>query len=366
MIFIPNLTLFSILSFYVALPATAKVFPVVGPHHFDISITAASLTDNGRMDPFAKDITPRRLMISIYAPVSNCFKKSFQPYMPASIASFMDAKFGAYGLPNGSFPALQLETCISTGRSKSKSDFPLVLFSPALGTSRLLYSSTLHSLASTGYHVISIDHPYDADLVEFPDGTTIQGIDISDDEIDSALATRVDDIAFVQRHYSQGCKPKPALLGHSLGGAAAASSLLAHPDLFAGAVNLDGSMFGPILTTNASLNQPFMLMGHENKTQGTDPSWKSVWPRLGGWKREFEVRGAQHYGFSDLPLIVEVLGLRNELPGVGQLLGNIEGKRMVGLTVLYVSAFLDMVMKGKKGGLERLGREFKEVVLRDE
>jgi pimeloyl-ACP methyl ester carboxylesterase len=366
MIFIPSFTLVSILSLSVALPATAKVLPIVGPHHFDVSITAASLTDNGRIDPFAKDKTPRKLMLSIYNPVPKCLKKSLQPYMPASAAAFMDAKFGAYGLPNGSFPALQLETCISSARSKRKSDYPLVLFSPALGTSRLLYSSTLHSLASAGYQIVSIDHPYDADFVQFPDGTTVQGIDISDDEIDSALATRVDDIAFVQRHYTQGCKPKPALLGHSLGGAAAASSLLAHPSLFAGAVNLDGSMFGPILTTNTSLNQPFMLMGHDNKTQDTDPSWKSVWLRLSGWKREFEVRGAQHYGFSDLPLVIDVLGLRKDLPEVGQLLGDIEGNRMLDLTVSYVTAFLDMVMKGKKAGFERLERKFEEVVLRDE
>jgi pimeloyl-ACP methyl ester carboxylesterase len=366
MIFISSFTLVSILSLSVVLPATAKVLPIVGPHHFDVSITATSLTDNGRIDPFAKDKTPRKIMLSIYSPVPNCLKKSLQPFMPASTASFMDAKFGAYGLPNGSFPALQLENCISTPRSKAKHDFPLVLFSPALSTSRLLYSSTLHSLASAGYQIVSIDHPYDADFVQFPDGTTIQGIDISDDEVDSALATRVDDIAFVQRRFTQGCKSKPALLGHSLGGAAAASSLLAYPALFAGAVNLDGSMFGPILTTNVSLHQPFMLMGHDNKTQDTDLSWKSVWPRLGGWKREFEVRGAQHYGFSDLPLVIDVLGLRKELPEVGQLLGDIEGNRMLDLTVSYVMEFLDMVMKGKKAGFERLGRKFKEVVLRDE
>ncbi|KAG9201528.1 hypothetical protein G6514_005535 [Epicoccum nigrum] len=367
MIFTPSFTLVSILSLSVALPATAKVLPVLGPHHFDVSITAVSLTDNGRIDPFAKDRTHRKLMLSIYTPAPKCLKKSLQPYMPSSTASFMDAKFGAYGLPNGSFPALQLETCISTPRSRQRQDFPLILFSPALGTSRLLYSSTLHSLASAGYHVVSIDHPYDADVVEFPDGTTIQGIDISDEEVESALATRVDDLAFVQRRFTQGCRRKTALLGHSLGGAAAASSLLAHPSLFAGAVNLDGSMFGPILTTNTSLKQPFMLMGHDNKTQDTDPSWKAVWPRLSGWKREFEVKGAQHYGFSDLPLVIEVLGLRKELPEVvGQLLGDVEGSRMVGLTVEYVAAFLDMVSKGRKGGFERLGREFKEVVLRDE
>lgn len=46
------------------------------------------------------------------------------------------------------------------------------MFSPGLSASRLLYSAQARALASYGYIVITLDHPYDALFVEFPDGTT--------------------------------------------------------------------------------------------------------------------------------------------------------------------------------------------------
>lgn len=357
----------------------ANTIPVVGRHNYDVTVSTAALTDTGRLDPFAKDGSSRRIMISSYVPIAGCRRKCLQNYMPPATAAFEDEKFGAYGLPNGSFPALQLETCVSkpsSSRRTGKEDsLPLVLFSGALATSRLLYSSMLQSIAAAGYLVVSLDHPYDADVVEFPDGTVVKGVDISDDEIEAAVATRVEDIAFLHKQLGNqsftnslirgsgsGCRtpPKTAILGHSLGGAAAAAAMLRLPSI-RGGVNLDGSMFGNVLSTG--FNRPFLLMGHENKTQETDPSWKSIWPNLKGWKREFEVKKSAHYSFSDLPLVMETLGLQGHLPQeVGQLLGTIEGTRMMNLTVSYVTAFLDLVLKNKSGGFFH-GNDFPEVVL---
>lgn len=360
---------------------TANVLPILGPKHFDVAITTSPLIDYKRTEPFANNSQPREVMISIYNPVSKCYQKSPQLYMPPATAAYEDVKFAAYGLPNGSFPSLELETCTapaSPPRKSSKSpSLPLVIFSGALGTSRLLYTSMLQSIAAAGYLVVSLDHPYDADIVSFPDGHTIQGVDISDAELESALSTRVDDIAFLlhqlrNQSFSRHILParctlpslhQTAVIGHSFGGAAAATALLRYPSL-AGGVNLDGSMFDPVITTG--LSQPFMLLGHENKTQDTDPSWKAVWPKLKGWKREFEVKKTAHYSFSDLPLVAEVLGLQGRLPDeVKQVLGDIEGSRMMRITVGYIVAFLDQVLKGKAGAVERLAKEFPEVVLWD-
>lgn len=304
--------------------------------------------------------------------------------MPAATAAFEDEKFGAYGLPNGSFLVLELETCTSKAssprRSRKEEVFPLILFSGALGTSRLLYSSMLQSIASAGYLVVSLDHPYDADVVEFPGGTMVKGIDISDDALEAALATRVDDIAFVHQQlgnqsvssalipgYGDGCRKshtKTAIIGHSLGGAAAAAAMLRLP-FIRGGINLDGSLFGSVLSTG--LSRPFLFVGHDNKTQETDPSWKATWPNLTGWKKELEVKGAAHYSFSDLPLITETLSLQGHLPQeVGQQLGNIEGSRMMNLTVSYVTSFLDFVLKNKARGVLFRGTDFPEVIVNAE
>lgn len=360
---------------------TASTLPIVGSHEYDVAISTASVTDTGRLDPFAQDGSLRSIMISSFTPIIGCHRKRFQDYMPPATAAFEDEKFGAYGLPNGSFPALKLKTCVprrSSSRQLGKGEaFPVILFSGALGTSRLLYSSMLQSVASAGYLVVSLDHPYDADFVEYPNGTAIKGIDISDDDLEAALATRVEDIAYVHQQlgnrsfvdalmpgYGAGCKKsssRTAIIGHSFGGAAAAAAMLRIPSV-RGGVNLDGSMFGSVLSTG--LSRPFLLMGHDNKTQETDQSWKSTWLHLTGWKRELEVKNAAHYSFSDLPLVVETLGLQGQLPQeVGQLLGTIEGSRMMNLTVSYVTSFLDFVLKNKSDGVLFHGQDFPEVIL---
>lgn len=123
----------------------------------------------------------------------------------------------------------------------------------------------LRSVAAARYLVVSIDHPGYADIVEFPDGNIVTGVGIdSDADIELAVTTRVEDIAFVHQplgNYSSAnaCLPGPGrgvegstlktmIFGHSLGGATAAGAMLAIPSI-RGAANLDGSMFGSVVET---------------------------------------------------------------------------------------------------------------------
>ncbi|KAH7380650.1 PAF acetylhydrolase family protein [Pyrenochaeta sp. MPI-SDFR-AT-0127] len=375
----PLVTLSALLQVLSLFPAVSPtLLPIVKSSGFEVLITFASLTDFGRLDPFAKDGRPRSIMATGYYPVAACRHKIQEPYMSPAIATFQDDKFAAYGLPNGSFKSLYLETCDKVANSKSCSSrpLPLVLFSGALGTSRLLYNSMLQNVAAAGYVVIAIDHPFDADIVEFPDGTIIKGTDLSNDsELESALTTRVDDIAFLYQqlgnasitkklfpgHPRRHQVPPTAIFGHSFGGAAAAAAMLRIPSL-RGGLNIDGTFFGPVVT--AGLDRPFALLAHENKTQETDPSWKAIWPMLTGWKKEFEVKGAAHYSFSDLPLITSVLGIQDQLPAeVGQVLGTLEGHRMMNLTVTYITAVLDFVLRSSsEKNLDQANRDFPEVI----
>ncbi|CBY00069.1 predicted protein [Plenodomus lingam JN3] len=97
----------------------STVLPIVGPKHYDVSITTFALNDSSRLDPFAKDNRTRAIMASTYLPVSSCSTKKAEKYMPPATAAFQNDKFGAYGLPNGSFSALEVETCASATKSKS-------------------------------------------------------------------------------------------------------------------------------------------------------------------------------------------------------------------------------------------------------
>lgn len=54
------------------------------------------------------------------------------------------------------------------------------------------------ALASKGYIVISVDHPFDADIVEFPEGSTVLAANITTDaQIEAALEVRSSDVSFV-------------------------------------------------------------------------------------------------------------------------------------------------------------------------
>lgn len=347
--------------------AQATTLPMVIKKPIDVSITSQLLTDSHRYDPFANDGRRRSIMISIYTPVPNCARMVASPYMPTATSQFMDEKFSAYEIPNNTFASLNLSTCEVSQNHKTCAHrkYPPVIFSPALGTSRFLYSNLLRNIASAGYVVVSIDHPYDADIVTFPNGSSILGVDIPDSALVDGLASRVKDVRYLYDQLpsllslrKQYIHENAAVIGHSFGGATATSALASITQL-RGGVNIDGTMFGSVL--DAGVSQSLLLLGHENKTQTTDPSWAAIWPKLRGWKRELQVKGTQHYAFSDLPAIVSAMGLGGS-PLFQQVLGSVEGQRMLEITTGIVVGFLDLVIK-KDGGkrMRDVEREFQEI-----
>jgi hypothetical protein len=372
--------LYAALPLWLPLITVAAVLPVDKSPRFDVAITTAAMIDTDRVDPYANDGRARSIVISSFSPVNTCHEKQIVPYMPPATAGFQDEKYGAYGLPNGTFRSLDLETCkvgVLKHSACSATSMPIVLFSGALSTSRLIYSSMLQNIAAAGYLVVSIDHPYDSDIVEYPNGTVVKGVNIkSDADIALALSTRVGDIAFMHKQMTNATitnlifpgqirgrgSSEIAAIGHSFGGAAVATAMLQYHSISAG-LNLDGSMFGEVLT--AGLDRPFVLMGHEDKTRETDPSWEAIWPKLTGWKKEYEVKHSAHYSFSDLPLITSVLDLQDVLPEqVGEVLGNVEGRHMTKIIATYITAFLDFVFKsGPEEPLSGSNEEFPEVLV---
>jgi hypothetical protein len=48
-----------------------------------------------------------------------------------------------------------------------------VVFSPGSGSLATFYTAFTSSLASYGYIVVGVDHPYDSEPLELPDGTLI-------------------------------------------------------------------------------------------------------------------------------------------------------------------------------------------------
>ena len=182
--------------------------------------------------------------------------------------------------------------------------WPVVLFSPGFGVERELYAGLVEDLASHGYVVVAIDHPHDASIVEFPDGHVV--VPSSQMDMTAALSVRVADTRFVltelarleDRGFFAGRLDlgHVGMFGHSLGGAAAASTMLVDPRIDAGA-DLDGVLFGAARA--GGLSRPFMLMSGEPGF-AADPNRAGFWSRLRGPHYAVDIKGAQHFAFSDL------------------------------------------------------------------
>lgn len=345
-------------------------------------LSTTKLVDLFRIDPFASHKQPRAVMISMFYPVLNskCSNPIPTSYMPPTTAASHDALYGAYGIPNATFESLRLQVC--SGLHWSDSDIPrppIVLFSPGLGNSRLLYNSIAQSVASNGYIVVSIDHPYDASIVEFPDGSVIMAANISTaDQIELALVTRTDDVSFVLNELSKpvvsrGLFPSMSrglnvrevgIFGHSLGGATSIAAMV-NDSRISGGVNLDGTFFGPAISEGTE--QPFLIIGHQGKDRSNDCSWRAMWPRLKGWRLEIGVNGTQHASWTDLPILVDVLGLRSALPpAVIQVLGGISGARISEITRMYLGAFFNKALVGDTSLLlQRPSSSYPEVIFVD-
>lgn len=166
---------------------------------YPVALKINTMTDNHRIDPYAPDRQKRRILTSIFWPVDSksCSSKRV-PYMPPATAAAYGAQAAQLGLSNDTFSVLEMEVCSvsktsacqsSSGHNEAK--FPLAVFSPGSGNSRLQYSAMARSLASYGYVVVLVDHPYDASIVEFPDGSIIAGGNIPEDEKNLENATQV-------------------------------------------------------------------------------------------------------------------------------------------------------------------------------
>ena len=275
--------------------------------------------------------------------------------MPPATAAFEDQSYASFGSSNGTFESLKLRVCREDAPISLKC--PLVLFSPGSVTSRLLYTSLAQALASVGLIVITIDHPNDANTVEFPDGELVLGVDVSSEAaIELALNTRAQDASFVLDQLSRPSVARRllpgasrgldmrrvAMHGHSLGSAAAAVTIQ-DDSRVVGGVDIDGSFFGTVI--NAGLTRHFLLFGRQNHTRFNDASWGEIWPHVLGWKRELKLAGSQHYTFSDLPILVETLGLTERLsPELAMMVGTLDGARSLEIVSAYIVAFMNFVL----------------------
>ncbi|PHH85912.1 hypothetical protein CDD83_10998 [Cordyceps sp. RAO-2017] len=367
-----------------AVLAAVQAVRVPGPTGpYPVAMRVQQLTDQRRLDPYAPPGRPhkRRILVSVFLPLDpGRFADGpvqSVPYMPPRTAAlYGDEAVRESPLPRDFFSRLTIDFSQfpkngSTSDEGHRRRYPVVLFSHGLGGSRLLHTAAARDIASQGYVVMTIDHPYDASYVEFPDGSEVRGANISTmPAIIRSVQVRAADVSFLvdQLHDSAALQrltagmaggvdaDKVVVCGHSLGGATSAA-VMANDSRIAGGLDLDGHIIGPV--ADEGFDRPFALVGKPGRGQTAGSKWPELYSRLRGPKMELAVAETEHLSFFDVPLLLTTAKVADgDRPRLDAALGRVNGRRLRGITMGIFTAFLDLVFRGKADGLRNLDKDF--------
>ncbi len=175
--------------------------------------------------------------------------------------------FNAPPLPNSACEKLKLPT--------------LIFNPPGGGPSSRMFTGLLSELASHGYVIVTVDHPYEQPYLEYPNGTSFTGV----------LPITWEGQTYLQQIYNYRLTDNSAVLdalpsisndtgipvnlthfvffGHSVGGSSSLSEVLIKKNrtasknkTFLGAINMDGSIAGPALINDSlsDLQVPLLIL----------------------------------------------------------------------------------------------------------
>lgn len=313
------------------------------------------LTDTSRLDPWNPSAGFRQLTVSMFYPARQGTGQP-APYMSAGEAQNFVAQRVPPGFGITAEAVAGMQTGAFIGAEAAHGKFPLVVLSPGLENPRATLTALATELASRGYVVALVGHPYEDSGEQLADGSIAPCLWCSQDGSDPAkpeqlAASRAVDLKFVVDQLTRDHvwnlshlidKHSIGVAGHSAGGAAAAVSMEVDSRIKAGA-DLDGT-FLPAVPAGGLGDRAFMLFGkQDDHVEGDQPwldsTWGDTWADLNGYKRWFAVAGEAHTSFTDIAVLAQDAGL----PIPGQ---SLSGDRSVQITRAYVAAFFDKTLKG--------------------
>jgi len=350
-----------------ALPLLLPVPKLLAPSGpFPVGTQNLQLTDTNRKEIYSKKDEFRKFMIQIWYPgVPPGSGAKPAPWMPeAAIVAPAIADY--LQLPHFFLDHLSLAKTSSFEEIPANSNngpYPVLIFSHGWNGFRQQSTFLMQDLASHGYVVVALEHPYGARLTVFPDGTTAPNNPAAlpkgkpSDEYESAGQLLVKqwagDIGYTlgylktinsdhtqNRFYHLLDLEKVGVFGHSTGGGAAIQFCGTDQRCKAG-LTLD-AFTRPISpeVLDRGTTQPFFyffseLWPFERNTELFKRYYSHVDPK----NKVVTILGADHYDFSDLPAlspIAQQLGLK----------GPIKGDRVQKIIKTYTLAFFDQQFKG--------------------
>lgn len=257
---------------------------------FGIGFTTEYFIDQKRLNNFLNNKKNRELLVSIWYPTDQRLSCSY-PYGNQKLLTKQIEQ--DHSLLGGILYAKQLlglsplATCSHSNPnmpplSISKSQYPIIIFSPGSGAPSFIYSSLIEDLASSGFIIIGMNHtPYNG-VTLLPSGTIINGIDPSllhtDIDWNVALNIATQDITFLidqltmlnenstSNWYKKFDLDKIGMIGHSFGGAVTVNACRNDTRIKAG-IDLDGWLGDRKNYTGFKQPFLFILSDHNHPTK---------------------------------------------------------------------------------------------------
>jgi predicted dienelactone hydrolase len=323
-------------SFVLCAAAAATVLPVfdfpapTGP--FPVGTMTLHLVDESREETqSSRPGEHRELMIQLWYPAQ----------YPGPTRSFRDSSETSFRQTRLALVKTHASSGVPLANAIPR--FPVLIFCPSWQGSRDQNTFQTEELASYGFVVAGIDHPYATELTAFPDGRRIgtalgEWIDFSTGEAFEAAVRRaniqldirtadarfaLDELERLNKCDAAGLfmdrldTARVGIFGHSFGGAVAMEACRLD-SRFAAGINLDGCIFGR--AAEAGVRQPFLFMSDDtpipsaetlavsNKSQ--QRRWRFLTQDLSNIRHSLAtyggyymtVRGTRHMNFSDSPL----------------------------------------------------------------
>jgi len=363
-------------------PVTGGALSVEGTHYesflpapsgpYPIGTQTVHLVDESRGEEFTEDEEDfREMMVQLWYPAGETRGERAEYMDPVTFGWLKHrAPIPLFMIPDRAYTFVHTHAYLEPDAAPGA--FPVLVFSHGYDGVRAIYTSLIEELASHGFVVAAVNHPYIAGITVFPDGRTVELAPVPGDAqqrdlyFQRAFRAVTGDILFTLDYLTRCNDLHPILsghldlervgvYGHSFGGGATADVCLRDARFRAGAT-LDGFFRGEVV--QAGLETPLLLMLAEGRTRGSDI--QELWSSLEGSAYRAEVNGSAHYSYTDVGILLSHLAplLPRGILGFG----SIDPGRLVFITNALLRAFFDVHLNGAPvGTLLSLADEFEEV-----
>ena len=302
---------------------TASTLAVPGPTGpYAVGRLRQMWVDESRSEPHTVEESDRRAVaLHIWYPADRQSGRpgAYVPDLPALASSLVAsgelARWQVWGL------ALVRDGALDDARvSPEQPAYPVVLLSPGNVTNVAFYAALAEDLASHGYVVVGVDHPFQVAAVALPNGS-IAAYDARADRVPPAerqastarkIDERVADLAFVLERMRASAADRAlldgrldldriAVMGHSNGGLAAVE-LCRRDTRLRACANLDGQQEGgpfSVAAGGTAPTQPFLFL---TKETWLHPVIGARFEAAGAGAYRVVIPEATHQQFTDGPL----------------------------------------------------------------